>query len=46
VADELGSVRVIVSRLLRNFEERGWVRLERERITVLDLRGLAAFARQ
>ena len=44
--DELGSVRVIVSRLLRNFEERGWVRLERERITVLDLRGLAAFARQ
>ena len=36
LADELGSVREIVSRLLRGFEERGWVKLERERITVLD----------
>jgi CRP/FNR family transcriptional regulator len=42
LADELGSVREIVSRLLRSFEERGWVRLERERITVLDPRALAA----
>jgi CRP/FNR family transcriptional regulator len=46
LADELGSVRVFVSRLLRNFEERGWVKLERERVTVTDLKGLAAFARQ
>ncbi len=45
LADELGSVRVFVSRLLRNFEERGWVKLERERITVVDLKALAAFAR-
>ena len=36
LADELGSVREIVSRLLRGFEARGWVKLERERITVLD----------
>jgi CRP/FNR family transcriptional regulator len=42
LADELGSVREIVSRLLRSFEERGWVKLERERITVLDPKALAA----
>jgi CRP/FNR family transcriptional regulator len=42
LADELGSVREIVSRLLRSFEERGWVRLERERVTLLDLKALAA----
>jgi CRP/FNR family transcriptional regulator len=44
LADELGSVRVFVSRLLRNFEERGWVRLERERVSVLDPKALLAFA--
>jgi CRP/FNR family transcriptional regulator len=42
LADELGSVREIVSRLLRGFEERAWVKLERERITVLDRAALAA----
>jgi CRP/FNR family transcriptional regulator len=42
LADELGSVREIVSRLLRSFEERGWVKLERERVTVLDPKALAA----
>ena len=42
LADELGSVREIVSRLLRSFEDRGWVKLERERITVLDPKSLAA----
>jgi CRP/FNR family transcriptional regulator, anaerobic regulatory protein len=35
LADELGSVREIVSRLLRDFASRGWVKLERERVTVL-----------
>lgn len=44
LADELGSVRVFVSRVLRSFEERGWVRLERERVTVTDPRALAGFA--
>ena len=44
LADELGSVREIVSRLLRGFEMRGWVRLERERVTVLDARALSGFA--
>jgi CRP/FNR family transcriptional regulator len=45
LADELGSVREIVSRLLRSFETRGWVKLERERVTVRDPRALAALAR-
>lgn len=46
LADELGSVRVFVSRLLRSFEQRGWVRLERERINVLDLQALQQFSTQ
>ena len=45
LADQLGSVREIVSRLLSRFERAGWVRLHRERIELLDssaLRELAA----
>jgi len=45
LAHELGSVREIVSRLLRQFEERGWVELGRERITVRDARALSELAR-
>lgn len=45
LADELGSVREIVSRLLRSFEARGWVKTERERVSVLDPRALAGLAR-
>jgi len=45
LADKLGSVRVFVSRLLRGFEERGWVRLERERVTVVDPKALLEFAK-
>ncbi|HEY5895941.1 MAG TPA: Crp/Fnr family transcriptional regulator [Burkholderiales bacterium] len=44
LADELGSVREIVSRLLRSFESRGWVKLERERITLVAPQPLAALA--
>jgi CRP/FNR family transcriptional regulator len=44
LADELGSVREIVSRLLRGFEERGWVELGRERVTVRDPRALEDLA--
>lgn len=40
IADELGSVREIVSRLLKQFEEQGWVELGRERIDVLNSTGL------
>lgn len=46
LADDLGSVRVVVSRVLRSFEDRGWIRLERERVTVTDLKALAEFARE
>jgi CRP/FNR family transcriptional regulator, anaerobic regulatory protein len=45
LADELGTVREIVTRLLKRFERSGWLRLGRERIELLDaaaLRRLAA----
>lgn len=45
LADELGSVREIVTRLLRTFEDRGWVDLERERIGITDRAALAALVR-
>jgi CRP/FNR family transcriptional regulator len=44
LADELGSVREMVSRLLKGFAEQGWVKLSREQIEILDpaaLRDLA-----
>jgi CRP/FNR family transcriptional regulator len=44
IADELGSVREIVSRLLRSFEDRGWVALGRERIEITDAEALRAAA--
>jgi CRP/FNR family transcriptional regulator len=44
LADELGSVREIVSRLLRSFEDRGWVDLGRERIRVVNRAALAGLA--
>jgi CRP/FNR family transcriptional regulator, anaerobic regulatory protein len=44
LADELGTVREIVSRLLSRFERSGWVRLGRERIELLDAAALRALA--
>ena len=44
LAEELGSVREIVSRLLRGFESRGWVALARERVTVRDAHALGELA--
>lgn len=44
LADGIGSVREMVSRLLRTFEDRGWVKLGRERVTIVDRPGLAALA--
>lgn len=46
LADELGTVREIVTRLLRRFERDGWVRLGRERIELTDRTALAALAAQ
>jgi CRP/FNR family transcriptional regulator len=46
LADEIGSVREIVSRLLKQFEEQGWVALGRNRIEVLDPPALADYLRR
>lgn len=45
LADELGSVREVVSRTLRTFEQRGWIKVERERVTVLDPEALRTLGR-
>jgi len=44
LADELGSAREIVSRLLKGFAEQGWVKLGREQIDITDLAALKAFS--
>lgn len=44
LADELGTVREIVSRLLRRFEREGWVELGRERIIIQDSKALRSLA--
>ena len=44
LADELGSVREIVSRLLKGFAAQGLVRLSREQIEILDPAGLRRVA--
>jgi CRP/FNR family transcriptional regulator len=46
LADELGSVREIVSRLLKSFEEQGFVGLGRERVEVKDVERLRRFAEE
>ncbi|MBT6095789.1 MAG: Crp/Fnr family transcriptional regulator [Rhodospirillaceae bacterium] len=43
LAVELGSVREVVSRVLKEFERRGWVKLARGRIEVLDGSGLLGY---
>ncbi len=44
LADELGSAREIVSRLLKGFSEQGWVKLAREQIEVTDVAALRRFS--
>lgn len=44
LADELGSAREIVSRLLKGFAEQGWVKLAREQIEVTNAEALRQFA--
>lgn len=44
LADELGTVREIVTRLLKRFEKSGWVSLSRERITINDAAALRVLA--
>ena len=44
LADELGSVREIVTRLLKSFAEQGMVSLGREQIEIVDPAGLRRVA--
>lgn len=44
LADELGTVREIISRLLRRFEREGWVELAREHIHIRNSAALRALA--
>jgi len=44
LADELGSAREIVSRLLKGFAEQGWVKLGREQVDITDAAALKKFA--
>jgi CRP/FNR family transcriptional regulator len=43
LADELGSLREIVSRLLKSFADQAWVKLGREQIDILDEAALKRF---
>ena len=45
LADELGTVREMVTRLLKRFERAGWVALGRERVSILNAQALRALAR-
>ncbi|MBK6851372.1 MAG: Crp/Fnr family transcriptional regulator [Burkholderiales bacterium] len=45
LADELGTVREIVTRLLKRFERSGWVSIGRERIEIVDAAALRHLAR-
>jgi CRP/FNR family transcriptional regulator len=44
LADELGSAREMVSRLLKGFADQGWVQLGREQINIIDVGALKKFA--
>ena len=44
LAVELGTAREVISRQLKDFEHRGWVRLERGQIDILEPGALAARA--
>jgi CRP/FNR family transcriptional regulator len=40
LADELGSIREVISRLLKQFADKGWIALERGSIRIVDAQGL------
>lgn len=44
LADEIGTVREMVSRLLRRFEREGWIAVSRERVRILDAAALRQHA--
>jgi CRP/FNR family transcriptional regulator, anaerobic regulatory protein len=44
LADSLGTVREMVTRLLKRFEREGWLQLSRERIRIVDSAALRRLA--
>lgn len=44
IADELGSVREVVSRLLKQFEEKHWIRISRKQVDVVNRQALEDYA--
>lgn len=44
LADELGTIREIITRLLKRFENEGWIELAREQIQLVDIPALQVFA--
>ena len=45
IANEIGTAREVVSRVLKSFEERGWVKVSRRSILVTDQEALTQFAK-
>ena len=45
IAAELGTAREVVSRILKDFERRGWINLNRGEIKLIDIPSLVTFAR-
>ena len=46
LAEELGTAREVVSRLLKEFEHQGWVRLHRGRVEIINRQHLHSLAQQ
>ena len=46
IADQLGTARVVVSRLLEDFQSRGWVKLGRRRVEIVDAVSLMQFSHE
>jgi CRP/FNR family transcriptional regulator len=46
IAAELGTAREVVSRVLKDFERRGWLKLHRGKIEILDAEGIKRMAQQ
>ena len=44
LADELGTIREVVTRVLKHFSDEGWIMIERGAIRIRDAAGLAQLA--
>ena len=46
IASQVGTARVVVSRVLETFEDKGWVTLGRRRVVIRDQVALARYGNQ